>query len=133
MAGARAQQAAAAAAAAEASKAQQLAEASRTLLADLERALDAREAKLHDSWKTFKTQLATGLGDGSGASLLHSDQRLRDDAQAAALEAAGRSPSPLPSVGSSSTSADLVRVLHQRRTQLVEKETALQVGDGLSG
>jgi hypothetical protein len=52
---------------------------------------------------------------------------LQDDAQAAAVDAAGRSPAPLPPVtGSSGGSADLVRLLHQRRTQLVERETALQ-------
>lgn len=45
----------------------------------------------------------------------------------AAVEASGRSPSPLPTVGAASAaSPDLVRVLHQRRTQLVERETALQ-------
>lgn len=52
---------------------------------------------------------------------------LQDDAQAAAVEAAGRSPSSLPQVSASSGgSPDLVRQLHQRRTQLVERETALQ-------
>ena len=51
----------------------------------------------------------------------------QDDAQAAAVEAAGRSPSPLPPVDASAgASPDLVRLLHQRRTQLVERETALQ-------
>lgn len=166
---AKEQQAAAAAAAQQAQRAQQLAEASRATLADLERALDAREAKLQDSWKTFKAQMAH-LEGGAGL-LLYSDQRLKvrrcgfwcsgglgrsgcaatpldarlyaashhaafshfpsvpkqDDAQAAAVEAAGRSPSPLPSVtGATGGSPDLVRVLHQRRTQLVERETALQ-------
>ena len=47
---ARREQAAAAAAAHEAQRAQQLAEASRGVLAGLERALDAREAKLQDRW-----------------------------------------------------------------------------------
>lgn len=43
------------------------------------------------------------------------------------MDAAGRSPSPLPPVDASSgASPDLVRLLHQRRTQLVERETALQ-------
>lgn len=52
---------------------------------------------------------------------------LQDDAQATAVEASGRSPSPLPPVNASSAaSPDLVRLLHQRRTQLVERETALQ-------
>lgn len=45
---AKREQAAAAAAAHEAQRAQQLAEASRAVLAGLERALDAREAKLQD-------------------------------------------------------------------------------------
>lgn len=48
MADAKREQAAAAAAAHEAQRAQQLAEASRAVLAGLERALDAREAKLQD-------------------------------------------------------------------------------------
>jgi hypothetical protein len=114
---AKQQQAAAAAASQDAQHAQQLAEASRAVLADLERALDAREAKLHDSWRALKSQLAGLNSGGSGSEaaspLLHlSDQRLRDDAQAAALEAAaGRAPSPLPSVNlSSAASADLVKV-----------------------
>ena len=43
------------------------------------------------------------------------------------MDAAGRSPSPLPPVDASAgASPDLVRLLHQRRTQLVERETALQ-------
>lgn len=43
------------------------------------------------------------------------------------MEAAGRSPSPLPPISATSGgSPDLVRILHQRRTQLVERETALQ-------
>jgi septal ring factor EnvC (AmiA/AmiB activator) len=43
------------------------------------------------------------------------------------MDAAGHSPSPLPHVtASSAASADLVRLLHQRRSQLVERETALQ-------
>lgn len=43
------------------------------------------------------------------------------------MDAAGRSPSPLPQVSATSgNSPDLVRLLHQRRTQLVERETALQ-------
>ncbi len=50
MAEAKREQAAAAAAAHEAQRAQQLAEASRAVLAGLERALDAREAKLQDRW-----------------------------------------------------------------------------------
>lgn len=51
----------------------------------------------------------------------------QDDAQAAAVDAAGRSPSPLPPVDASAgASPDLVRLLHQRRSQLVERETALQ-------
>ena len=73
---ARAQQAAAAAAAHEAQRAQQLAEASRGLLAELERALDARESKMQDSWKALKAQLAH-VGDGGAGLLLHSDQRLK--------------------------------------------------------
>lgn len=165
---ARSEQAAAQRAASDAARAQALAEASRASLADLERALDAREAKLGDSWKAFRAQLAAA--DGGAGALLHSDQRLKvglvpwvreggwlapaacseprpvrchcplrsfffpgplplqDDAQAAAVEASGRSPSPLPPINGSSgaASADLVRVLHQRRTQLVERETALQ-------
>lgn len=77
MAEAQKQQAAAAAAAHEAQRAQQLAEASRGVLADLERALDSREAKLQDSWKALKAQLAH-VGDTSGAGLLlHSEQRLK--------------------------------------------------------
>ena len=52
---------------------------------------------------------------------------MQDDAQSAAVETAGRSPSPLPGVSASSAaSPDLIRLLHQRRTQLVERETALQ-------
>lgn len=47
---AKREQAAAAAAAHEAQRAQQLAEASHGVLAGLERALDAREAKLQDRW-----------------------------------------------------------------------------------
>lgn len=47
------------------------------MLADLERALDAREAKLQDSWKALKAQLSH-VGDSSGAGLLlHSEQRLK--------------------------------------------------------
>lgn len=115
MADAKQQQAAAAAAAADAQRAQQLAESSRAVLAGLERALDAREAKLHDSWKALRSQLAA-LGGGSGSeggsgALLHSDARLREDAQAAALDAAGRSATPLPSVSlDSAASAELVKV-----------------------
>lgn len=75
MAEARQQQAAAQVAAHEAQRAQQLAEASRGVLAGLERALDAREAKLQDSWKALKAQMAAA-GDVAGLSL-HSDQRLK--------------------------------------------------------
>lgn len=76
MAEARGEQAAAQRAAADAARAQALAEASRVSLADLERALDAREAKLTDSWKAFRAQLAAADPGGAGA-LLHSDQRLK--------------------------------------------------------
>jgi redox-regulated HSP33 family molecular chaperone len=72
---ARREQAAAQAAAQEAQSAQQLAESSRAVLSELERALDTREAKLQDSWKALKAQLA-GSGSGS-AVVLHSDQRLQ--------------------------------------------------------
>lgn len=72
------QQAAAQGSAHEAQRAQALAEASRGVLADLERALDAREAKLQDSWKALKAQLAhAGDGSSNGGLLLHSDQRLK--------------------------------------------------------
>lgn len=77
MAEARQQKAAAQAAAHEAQRAQQLAEASRGVLAGLERALDAREAKLQDSWKALKAQMAH-VGDAAGSGLLlHSDQPLK--------------------------------------------------------
>jgi hypothetical protein len=71
------QQTAAQGAAHEAQRAQALAEASRAVLADLERALDAREAKLQDSWKALKAQLAHVGDSTSGSLLLHSNQRLK--------------------------------------------------------
>lgn len=77
MAEARQQQAAAAAAAQDSQRAQQLAEASRGVLAELERALDAREMKLQDSWKALTAQLTHIGGGGAGGRLLHSDHRLR--------------------------------------------------------
>ena len=81
---AKQQQAVAQAAAQDAQRAQQLAESSRSLLAELERALDAREAKLQDSWRALAAQtshLQQGGGGGdapsSAAALLHSSQRLK--------------------------------------------------------
>lgn len=112
-------------AAAEAKRSAAAAEAAREHLMSMERALDAREKKLKQSWEVFKRGKREHHMKGAIVSVISNDSVLLTDAE----EAAGLRPLPplpQPELVGAAISSELFAALLQRRTILIERETLLQ-------